>query len=63
MADTVRDELPITPQLVSWARKRAGLSVEEATKSFKKIQEWEDGKARLPYHENRQMRRARRNRP
>jgi Zn-dependent peptidase ImmA (M78 family) len=49
MADTVRDELPITPQLVSWARKRAGLSVEEATKSFKKIQEWEDGKASPTY--------------
>src|SRR5882724_6575289 len=49
MPETARDELPITPALVTWARKRAGLSIDEAAKVFKKIQEWEDGQASPTY--------------
>jgi DNA-binding transcriptional regulator YiaG len=39
------EELPITPALIKWARARAGISVEEASKTFKRIQAWEDGQA------------------
>ena len=34
--------LPITPALVTWARTRAGLSIDDA-KNFGKIDEWERG--------------------
>ncbi|MVT55736.1 ImmA/IrrE family metallo-endopeptidase [Bradyrhizobium yuanmingense] len=34
--------LPVTPALVTWARTRAGLSIEDA-KKFGKIDEWESG--------------------
>ena len=38
-----RDEIPITPALVTWARTRAGFSLAEAARDFKKIEEWESG--------------------
>jgi hypothetical protein len=38
MPETARDELPITPALVTWARKRAGLSVDEAARTFTVLQ-------------------------
>lgn len=34
---------PVNPELVSWARKRAGYSLEELTKKFKKLPDWESG--------------------
>lgn len=37
------ERLPVTPALVRWARERAGFSLEEATRRFPKIQEWEKG--------------------
>jgi Zn-dependent peptidase ImmA (M78 family) len=37
------EQLPINPDIVIWARGRAGLSLEEATEKFKKISEWEAG--------------------
>src|SRR4051812_19638626 len=49
MPETARDELPITPALVTWARLRTGLTLEEAAKSFKKIEQWEAGKATPTY--------------
>jgi len=39
------EALPATPALITWARTRAGISIEEATKIFKRIQAWEDGEA------------------
>jgi Zn-dependent peptidase ImmA (M78 family)/transcriptional regulator with XRE-family HTH domain len=39
------EELPVTPALITWARTRAGVSIEEASKTFKRIQAWEDGEA------------------
>ncbi|TCS62232.1 hypothetical protein EDD55_106191 [Varunaivibrio sulfuroxidans] len=38
-------EIPVTPALITWARKRAGYSVDEALASFKKIAAWEAGEA------------------
>ena len=43
------EELPITPALITWARARAGISIEDASKSFKRIQAWEDGRS-FPTH-------------
>ncbi len=37
------EQIPITPSLVTWGRERAGLSLDEAAKTFKKIGEWEEG--------------------
>lgn len=40
--------LPITPALVTWARTRAGLSIDDA-KNFGKIDEWERGDSSPTY--------------
>ena len=37
--------MPITPEVVTWARARAGFSVEAAAADFRKIAEWEAGEA------------------
>jgi Zn-dependent peptidase ImmA (M78 family) len=37
------DELPITGAVITWARKRAGVTLDEASKNFAKIEEWETG--------------------
>ncbi len=39
------EEIPITPKVLSWARDRAGYTLDEARKSFKKIDAWEAGKS------------------
>jgi len=38
-----REEIPVKPQIVAWARKRAGLSIEEAAEKFTHIAAWEAG--------------------
>lgn len=38
-----KETLPITPRVLSWARERAGYSVEEAAVTFKRIASWEAG--------------------
>ena len=39
------NQMPITPELVTWARKKSGLSIDEVskTKNFRKIEYWEKG--------------------
>lgn len=37
------DAMPITPSVVTWARERAGLSLEAAAADFRRIAEWETG--------------------
>jgi Zn-dependent peptidase ImmA (M78 family) len=49
MAKANREELPATPALIAWARSRAGLSIEEASKKFRRIHEWENGKSGPTY--------------
>jgi len=44
-----REQIPITPSIVTWARIRAGLSIDEAKKDFKSIEAWETGKSAPTY--------------
>ena len=44
-----REQIPITPALVAWARARAGYTVEEAEGDFKQIGAWESGEAYPTY--------------
>lgn len=37
------EAMPITPEIVTWARERAGFSVDAAMADFRKIAEWEAG--------------------
>ena len=37
----VKEGLPITPAVVRWARERAGYSLEDAKRNFKKFAAWE----------------------
>ncbi|MDY0870367.1 ImmA/IrrE family metallo-endopeptidase [Dongia rigui] len=41
--------LPINPEIVTWARKRAGLSLDDARTKFRRIQEWEEGTSSPTY--------------
>lgn len=45
----VKEGLPITPAVVQWARERAGYSLEDAKRHFKKITAWEAGEALPTY--------------
>ena len=38
-----REEIPVTPALITWARKRAGFTLQEAAKRFSNIEAWEAG--------------------
>lgn len=40
-----KEQIPVTPALITWARVRAGYSLEEAQNTFEKIDAWENGKA------------------
>ena len=40
-----REQIPVTPSVIIWARERAGFSVEEASENFAKIAAWEAGEA------------------
>ena len=42
-----RQQIPVTPALITWARKRAGYSVEAAQDRFRQIAAWEDESAKL----------------
>ena len=35
--------VPVNPEILRWARERAGVSLEALTAKFKKLPEWEDG--------------------
>lgn len=45
----VKEGLPVTPAVVQWARERAGYSLEDAGRVFKKIVAWEAGEAQPSY--------------
>jgi Zn-dependent peptidase ImmA (M78 family) len=51
----VKEGLPITPAVVTWARERAGYSTEDAIRVFKKIAAWEAGEALPTYTQVEQM--------
>ncbi len=37
------EQIPITPAVITWARQRAGYSLEDAENEFSKIADWEEG--------------------
>jgi Zn-dependent peptidase ImmA (M78 family) len=45
----VREQIPVTPSVVRWARERAGYSLQELAEYFSHIPEWEEGKAGPTY--------------
>ncbi|MBE0547602.1 MAG: ImmA/IrrE family metallo-endopeptidase [Rubrivivax sp.] len=51
----VKEGLPITPTVVRWARERAGYSMDDAVRHFKKIAAWEAGEALPTYVQVEQM--------
>lgn len=51
----VKEGLPVTPSVVRWARERAGYSIDDARRVFKKIAAWEAGEARPTYVQLEQM--------
>jgi len=51
----LKEGLPVTPAVVRWARERAGYSMDEAGRIFKKIAEWEMGDALPSYSQVEQM--------
>lgn len=55
MPQEARDILPVTPAVIAWARERAGFSMEEAAKYFRKIDAWESGAAAPSYPQLEQM--------
>lgn len=40
-----REQIPVTPVLITWARARAGFSIEEARETFRNIESWEAGES------------------
>lgn len=51
----IKEGLPITPSVVQWARERAGYSMDDAARHFKKIASWEAGEALPTYVQVEQM--------
>ena len=49
------EQLPINPDILVWARERAGLSPEEATQKFKRISDWEAGASAPTYPQLEQL--------
>ena len=49
------EQIPVTPVIIKWARERAGYSIEDATKTFKKIEAWEVGEVFPTYSQLEQM--------
>jgi Zn-dependent peptidase ImmA (M78 family) len=43
------EPIPVTPTMITWARERAGYSLDLAKKDFKFIEEWEDGQKSPTY--------------
>ena len=43
------DPIPATPDVIRWARDRAGFSLAEARQTFKNIEAWEAGEASPSY--------------
>ncbi len=55
MSQSSENAMPVTPALVTWARERAGYSINEASEHFKKIEEWEQSKSKPSYQQLERM--------
>lgn len=40
-----KEQIPITPAVVTWARRRAGYTLDEARADFRQIESWESGES------------------
>lgn len=40
-----REQIPVTPAVITWARERSGYSIAEASEIFNRIEEWEVGES------------------
>ena len=49
------DALPISPSVLSWARERAGYSIDEAAETFRRIASWEAGEGGPTYPQLEQL--------
>src|SRR6185312_6894900 len=49
------EELPVTPALITWARSRAGVSLADASQTFRKIESWEQGLSSPTYPQLEQL--------
>lgn len=50
-----REQIPVNPELIAWARERAGYSPDDAAEKFKKIASWEAGEASPTYPQLEQL--------
>ena len=50
-----REQIPITPAIVTWSRERAGLSLAQATLKFPRIAEWEQDQSLPSYAQLEQL--------
>lgn len=49
------EQIPINPELLTWARSRAGLSLDDAIAKFKRFADWEEGTASPTYPQLEQL--------
>jgi Zn-dependent peptidase ImmA (M78 family)/transcriptional regulator with XRE-family HTH domain len=50
-----REQIPITPSLLTWARERAGLSLDQAAQTFGRMADWERGESHPTYSQLEQL--------
>ena len=50
-----REQIPVTPAVITWARERAGFSITDASKTFRKIEAWEAGESFPTYPQLEQL--------
>ena len=50
-----REQIPVTPAVITWARERAGFSIIEASEDFRKIEAWEAGESFPTYPQLEQL--------
>ena len=50
-----REQIPVTPAVITWARERAGFSIAEASETFRKIEAWEAGESFPTYPQLEQL--------
>jgi hypothetical protein len=50
-----REQIPVTPSVITWARDRAGFSVAEARRDFRSIETWERRDASPTYPQLEQL--------
>jgi Zn-dependent peptidase ImmA (M78 family) len=51
----IKEALPVTPDVIKWARENAGFSLADAQRAFKKIAAWETGDAAPTYPQLEQL--------